>query len=111
MSKHINKITLFLSMICLILGIRTNWREYTFRKASTVAKAKVISVDTKLKSGKAIANVDYVLTYKRDNLIDTLSYSTTSTQQKLCTRAAHRLAMENRTRWPRTHQIGVLPQS
>ena len=77
MSKHINKITLFLSMICLILGIRTNWREYTFRKASTVAKAKVISVDTKLKSGKAIANVDYVLTYKRDNLIDTLSYSTT----------------------------------
>jgi len=77
MSKHINKITLFLSLICLILGIRTNWREYTFRKASTVAKATIISVDTKLQSGKAIANVDYVLTYKRDNLIDTLSYSTT----------------------------------
>lgn len=77
MSKHINKITLFLSLICLILGIRTNWREYTFRKASTVANATIISVDTKLKSGKAIANVDYVLTYKRDNLIDTLSYSTT----------------------------------
>ncbi len=77
MSKHINKITLFVSLICLILGIRTNWREYTFRKASTVANATIISVDTKLKSGKAIANVDYVLTYKRDNLIDTLSYSTT----------------------------------
>ncbi|MBL7837526.1 MAG: hypothetical protein JNM67_08420 [Bacteroidetes bacterium] len=30
-----------------------------------------------MKSGKARDNVDYVLTYKRDNLIDTLSYSTT----------------------------------
>lgn len=77
MSKHINKITLFLSLICLILGIRTNWREYTFRKASTVAKATVISVDTKLKSGKAIANVDYVLAYERDNVTDTISHFTT----------------------------------
>lgn len=77
MSKPIIRITLFLCVVCLILGIRTNWREYTFRKASTAAKATVISVDTELKSGRAIANVDYVLTYKRDYLIDTLSYSTT----------------------------------
>lgn len=61
----------------MILGIRTNWREYTFRKASTASKATVISVDTKLKSGKAIANVDYVLTYERDNVTDTISHFTT----------------------------------
>ena len=77
MSKPIIKITLFLCVVCLILGIRTNWREYTFRKASTVAKATVISVDTKLKSGKAIANVDYVLAYERDNVTDTISHFTT----------------------------------
>ena len=51
MNKPIIRITLFLCVVCLILGIRTNWREYTFRKASTVAKATVISVDTELQAG------------------------------------------------------------
>lgn len=60
----------------MILGIRTNWREYTFRKASTASKATVISVDRELKSGKAIAIVDYVLTYERDNVTDTISHFT-----------------------------------
>lgn len=75
MSKSIIRITLFLCVVCLILGIRTNWREYTFRKASTAAKATVISVDTEL-TGKAIAIVDYVLAYERDNVTDTISHST-----------------------------------
>lgn len=75
MSKPIIRITLFLCVVCLILGIRTNWREYTFRKASTAAKATVISVDTEL-TGKAIAIVDYVLAYERDNVTDTISHST-----------------------------------
>ena len=78
MRKHINKITLFLSVVCLILGIRTNWREYTFRKASTVAKATVISVHTELQSGKAVANVNYMLAYERDNKTDTISFPTTT---------------------------------
>ena len=76
MSKPIIRITLFLCVVCLILGIRTNWREYTFRKASTAAKATVISVDTEL-TGKAIAIVDYVLAYERDNVTDTISHFTT----------------------------------
>ena len=75
MSKPIIRITLFLCVVCLILGIRTNWREYTFRNASTAAKATVISVDTEL-TGKAIAIVDYVLAYERDNVTDTISHST-----------------------------------
>ena len=75
MNKPIIRITLFLCVVCLILGIRTNWREYTFRKASTAAKATVISVDTEL-TGKAIAIVDYVLAYERDNVTDTISHST-----------------------------------
>lgn len=75
MSKSIIRITLFLCVVCFILGIRTNWREYTFRKASTAAKATVISVDTEL-TGKAIAIVDYVLAYERDNVTDTISHST-----------------------------------
>ncbi|MCO5230195.1 MAG: hypothetical protein M9958_03465 [Chitinophagales bacterium] len=77
MSKRISKTSIFLSIAFLILGIRSNWREYTFRKASVFAEATVISVDTKLKSGKAIASVDYVLTYKRDNVTDTISHFTT----------------------------------
>ena len=77
MNKPIIRITLFLCVVCLILGIRTNWREYTFRKASTAAKATVISVDTELKSGRAIAIVDYVLAYERDNVTDTISHFTT----------------------------------
>ena len=76
MNKPIIRITLFLCVVCLILGIRTNWREYTFRKASTAAKATVISVDTEL-TGKAIAIVDYVLAYERDNVTDTISHFTT----------------------------------
>lgn len=76
MNKPIIRITLFLCVVCFILGIRTNWREYTFRKASTAAKATVISVDTEL-TGKAIAIVDYVLAYERDNVTDTISHFTT----------------------------------
>ena len=76
MSKSIIRITLFLCVVCFILGIRTNWREYTFRKASTAAKATVISVDTEL-TGRAIAIVDYVLAYERDNVTDTISHFTT----------------------------------
>lgn len=81
MSKPIIRITLFLCVVCLILGIRTNWREYTFRKASTAAKATVISVDTEL-TGKAIAIVDYVLAYERDNVTDTISHFTTEAYYK-----------------------------
>lgn len=81
MSKPIIRITLFLCVVCLILGIRTNWREYTFRNASTAAKATVISVDTEL-TGKAIAIVDYVLAYERDNVTDTISHFTTEAYYK-----------------------------
>lgn len=81
MSKPIIRITLFLCVVCFILGIRTNWREYTFRKASTAAKATVISVDTEL-TGKAIAIVDYVLAYERDNVTDTISHFTTEAYYK-----------------------------
>ena len=81
MSKSIIRITLFLCVVCFILGIRTNWREYTFRKASTAAKATVISVDTEL-TGRAIAIVDYVLAYERDNVTDTISHFTTEAYYK-----------------------------
>ncbi|GAB1463011.1 hypothetical protein [Pedobacter sp.] len=81
MNKRIIRITLFLCVVCFILGIRTNWREYTFRKASTAAKATVISVDTEL-TGKAIAIVDYVLAYERDNVTDTISHFTTEAYYK-----------------------------
>lgn len=69
---------LVLCSICLLLGIRSNWRAYDYVSKATYSKAHIISVEvTKPRSGKAVANIDYVITYKRDGNIDTLPFATT----------------------------------
>lgn len=69
---------LVLCSICLLLGILSNWREYDYVSKTTYSKARIISVKvTKPRSGKAVAHIEYVLTYKRDGNIDTLPLETT----------------------------------
>ncbi|MCC6845359.1 MAG: hypothetical protein LC116_06175 [Bacteroidetes bacterium] len=66
-----------MSFIFCVLGIRSNWREYNYRKNSTAVKADILSIDIKPMSGKAVISINYVIAYRRDNSVDTLSYSTT----------------------------------
>jgi ribosomal protein S8E len=76
-TSTIGKLLIGLSVSCGILGVLSNWREYNYRKATIVAKASIVSVDIKPKSGKAMASVDYVIIYEKDNAVDTLTYTTT----------------------------------
>src|SRR5690606_21966271 len=67
-----------LCSICLLLGIRSNWRAYDYVSKAKASKARIISVEViKPRSGKAVANIEYLLAYKRDNKMDTLPLATT----------------------------------
>lgn len=75
--KNVVKILIITGIIFGLLNIRSVWRKYKYQQVVTTAKANVLSVEIKPFSGKALASIQYKLVYQHDQILDTISYSTT----------------------------------
>lgn len=75
--KILGNLLIIIGIISGLLGVRSYWRDYTYKKASIAVKASVKSVEIKPFSGKAVAGIDYTLNYMRDGIADSTKYNTT----------------------------------
>ena len=58
------------------MGIRSYWRDYTYKKASIAVPARVYDVTMEpIRSG--LSNLRYVLVYKRNGAVDTIRFKVT----------------------------------
>lgn len=83
MAKTINcigKALMVLGVLFGLLGISSVWKDYTYRKASVVVKAQILSTeikDIRAKHGnyylKPTHHIDQQLTFLRDGSIDTIT--------------------------------------
>lgn len=74
--KTISRILIITGIVFGLLGLRSYWRDYTFKKASSVVQASVISVNvTPIRSG--LSSIQYSLGYSRDGMNDTLHHTIT----------------------------------
>ncbi|MFV0592333.1 MAG: hypothetical protein ACK5NK_04285 [Niabella sp.] len=75
--KALGILLIVLGIITGLFGVRSYWRDYTYKKASIVVKASVKSVEIKPFSGKAVAGIYYTLNFMRDGIADSTKYNTT----------------------------------
>ncbi|HMU59977.1 MAG TPA: hypothetical protein PKD42_17015 [Chitinophagaceae bacterium] len=78
--NYIGKALMVLGVVFGLLGISSVWKDYTYRKASVVIKAQILSVeikDIRVKHGnyylKPTHHIDQQLTFLRDGSIDTIT--------------------------------------
>ncbi|HRP89080.1 MAG TPA: hypothetical protein PKX92_03480 [Edaphocola sp.] len=74
--KALSILLFVLGIITGLLGVRSYWRDSTFKKASIAVKASVKSVEIRPFSGKAVAGIYYTLNYMRDGIIDSIKHNT-----------------------------------
>jgi hypothetical protein len=75
--KILGILLIVLGIIIGMFGVRSYWRDYTYKRASIAVKASVKSVEIKPFSGKAVAGIYYTLNYMRDGIADSTKYNTT----------------------------------
>lgn len=72
--RIISIILIITGIIFGLFGVRSYWRDDAYAKASIIVKASVISAEVKPMSGKAVASIRLVLSYKRDGGLDSLEH-------------------------------------
>jgi len=73
--QTISKLCVILGIVLGLFGLRSFWRDYGYRKASTAVKAEVISVEVnEVKS--TVSQIVYTLVFIRDNYPDTIIHTT-----------------------------------
>ncbi|MCC7525599.1 MAG: hypothetical protein IT250_12305 [Chitinophagaceae bacterium] len=73
--KTLGVVLIIIGIICGLLGLRSYLRDDAYVKASTIAKASVVSAEVKPMSGKAVASIHLVLYYIRDGFADSIEHN------------------------------------